>query len=272
MSGGSGDEIEEGLGEVFGGEGFEGVAVGVVGVLVGGDFGGGEEVVAEALAEARGVVVEVFLEEGEDFVGEGEVEGVALGGFVGEVCGFEEEVGVADLVVGVEEVGDAGVEFLEEGGEGDAGEGGGEVALEEGVIGEHLEEGKASAEGEVELGDGAVGGVEGAEDVEVGGYGEGLLGVGESDGEGVGLAEAFVVFDEGDEFAEDLGDVGAVDFVDDEEEFGGLGFVGGGFVGEAGVGGDLFEDAGLDVVLDRAVGFFGGEGFEAIAIPPRRRE
>ena len=104
--------------------------------------------------------------------------------------------------------------------------------------------------------DGAVGGVERAEDVEVGWDAEFLLGVGEGDGEFVGLSEAFVVFDEGNEFAEDFGDVGAVDFVDDEEEFwGGVSFIGrSGFLPcMFGAGAYFAKNARTDFVADNSI-------------------
>ena len=101
--------------------------MGVFGVGEVGEAGGGwgaglEEVWAEEGAEFGVVVVEVFLEEGEDFVGEGEVEGFELGGFFADGFGIEEEVGVADLMVLIEEAGDGFVEGFEERGEVNAGE------------------------------------------------------------------------------------------------------------------------------------------------------
>ncbi len=120
--------------------------------------------------------------------------------------------------------------------------------------------------------DGTVGGVEGAEDVEVGRDAEFLLGVGECDGEFIGLTEAFVVFDEGDEFSEDFGDVGAVDFVDDEEEF--WGGVVGGFAGffPSGLskGADFAEDARMDVVMNPPISIARGfDTFDEFLISKR---
>jgi hypothetical protein len=45
-----------------------------------------------------------------------------------------------------------------------------------------------------------------------------LWGVGEGEPELVGGAEALVRFEQGDQLAEDLADVAAVDLVDDEDE------------------------------------------------------
>ncbi len=62
-----------------------------------------KKVGAEDFAESRGVVVEVFLEEGDNFIDEGEVKIVGVA--------YIHQIGMANLVVAVEAAGDAIVEF-----------------------------------------------------------------------------------------------------------------------------------------------------------------
>ena len=84
-------------------------------------------------------------------------------------------------------------------------------------IGCQLLEIEAAVQRSVEQGDGAVGGVHRAEDVEVRRQGEALAGAGQRHGDFVRRARAFILLQKRDGFPEHLGDVGAVDLVDDKD-------------------------------------------------------
>ena len=127
------------------------------------------------------------------------------------------EVAVTDLVVTVQQDADAVVKRGEQHLEVHPG-----YHLEPFWLWLHLDKCEAAAEGQVQQGDGAVSRIHRAEQVEVGWHAEALLRVGQGDGDFIDLPEPLVVLDQGDEFAKDLGDVGAVDFVEDEQILGGV--------------------------------------------------
>ena len=66
----------------------------------------------------------------------------------------------------------------------------------------------------IEQCDRAVGSVHRAEDMEIGGQCEFFAGIGKGHSHLVGPSLSFVLFQKRDQFAQHLGDVGAVDFID----------------------------------------------------------
>ena len=171
--------------------------------------------VAEDQADLGVVFEEVFLEEGDDAFAEDGGE-TFEGRMRGEVS---EEVRVADGVFAVEEEFDAVVDGLEHLFQVDS------VGFQVGKqvrFRHHFDEVEAAAQGGVKQGDGAVGGVHGAQDVDVGRHAEFVAGVRKDGFCGFRGTQAFGWLNQGDQFAENLGNVAAVDFVDDKDkgEFG----------------------------------------------------
>ncbi len=208
---------------------------------------------AEHEAELLPGFEEVLLEQGDDLVDEGLAEAL--------VAGYAHQVGVAEAVVAVEEELDAGVDGFEDGDdevdevllavEDLGGEGGVEVVADHCGVRGKLGEVKAAAQGGVHERDGAVGGVHGAQDVEVRGDGEALFGVWEAHDELVRCGESLGRLQEGDQLAEDFADVAAVDLVDDEDVVGGV------LEAEGDLGALGTAD---EVILEERYALFDGEG------------
>ena len=119
---------------------------------------------------------------------------------------------MADQMVAVEQPFESAVDGAEHGGQVDA------VHRSQDVgIGRQLLEIEAAAQGGVEQRDGPVGGVHRAEYVEIAGQGEPLAGMRQSHADFVLGAFALVLLQKRDELSENLGNVGAVDLVDNED-------------------------------------------------------
>ena len=120
---------------------------------------------------------------------------------------FVQEEGVADFVVGVT---DLVIESLEDGQQLFDFEVGVLVVVAQDVgVGGEADEGEAAAEGVVDQGDGAIGRIHRANEANI---------FGDFETPAAGEGDAFLaVFEQVHQFAEDAGQVGAVDFIDDED-------------------------------------------------------
>ena len=87
--------------------------------------------------------------------------------------------------------------------------------------GRHLFKHKAATQCDIESGQGAVGGVHGADKVEVVRYAKGALGVRQSGGQRLTFPSPLAGFYQGDQLTEDARNVAPVDLVDDQH-IGGL--------------------------------------------------
>src|SRR5690606_25712357 len=151
------------------------------------------------------VLEEIFLEQRDDLVAHRRIDR-------GAVAAADEER-VADAVLAVDEIFDPVVELLKHLAQRDAVD----ILRQKRRVRSDLAEYEAPPQRGVEQCDRAVGGVHRADDVEVTGHAELAFRVRQTHCQRIGHAEALVRLQQRDQLAEDFGDIGAVDLVDDED-------------------------------------------------------